>query len=417
MNLKFLFFSFLFLMPLNALYASNEHSINEAIDIIKNQYLDDISDKKISESAISGILSSLDPYSEFLNQEEYEEIKSATKGEFAGIGIEVKAENGLLKIITVYKNLPGYNAGLKPGDIIVMINNQQLSNLTIPQAINKLKGEPKSKLRLKIYRENEGIKEVMMLREIIKLIPTKAKYFKEDKIIYIKISSFTEQTYGVVRQKTQEITKHHPDFQGVIIDLRDNLGGIFEQAVQVTKLFLNNGKIVSIKGRYGKEIVYEAEGEEIIKDVPIIVLINHATASGAEIVASALQDNKRAFLIGQKSFCKGLIQNIIPFVNGTAIKLTTAKFYTPSGNSIQEKCVIPDVIIKESPQKDLNKITIPTSMNSRIEKSSTNNINAFKIPGYSKDEINDNLITQAINFIKIMSFIKSQEDTQQSDAE
>lgn len=318
----------------------------EVIDIINEQYINNVENKVLIQSAINGMLDSLDPYSTFLNKEEFNKIKSSTKGEFGGIGVEINMEQGFLKVVSSYKGLPAYEAGIKPGDIIIMIDDEAISSMGIVQASDKLKGEPGSKVRLKIYRNSGEIKELTITREIIKLIHTKILFYNQDKIVYAKIGSFSEKTSLILKNELLKIVNSHKEIKGLILDLRDNPGGILDQAVEVSRLFLTKGKIVSLKTRFNnEEFIYEAEGIDIIKGLPIVILINNGSASSSEIVAGALQDNQRALIMGEKSFCKGLVQNLIPFSNGSAIKLTTAKFYTPLGRSIQEDCIIPDIEI------------------------------------------------------------------------
>ena len=319
----------------------------EVLDIIHKQYINDVENKKLIENAINGMLSSLDPYSTFLNKEEYAEMKSSTKGELVGIGVAIKMEQGVLKVVSLYKELPAYKAGIKPGDIIIMINDESVGGMSVSQVSDKLKGELGSKIKLKVYRDSGEIKELTIVRELIKLIPTKVFFYNQDKIIYAKIVNFNERTSLVLKNELQKIISSRNDIKGLILDMRDNAGGLVDQAVKVSRLFLAKGNIVSLKTRYdNNEMVYEASGFDITKGMPIVVLVNSGSASASEIVAGALQDNKRALIMGEKSFCKGLVQNLIPFSNGSAIKLTTAKFYTPSGRSIQEDCIIPDIEVK-----------------------------------------------------------------------
>ena len=327
----------------------NLKDFEEVLDIIHKQYIDKVENKKLIEGAINGMLSSLDPYSTFLNKEEYAEMKSTTKGEFVGIGVGIKMEQGVLRVVSPYKGWPAYKAGVKPGDIIVMINDESVDSMGVNQVADKLKGELGSKVKLKIYRDPGEIKELTIIREVIKLTPTKVLFYNQDKVIYVKVVNFSEKTSIILRNELQKIISSHNHINGLILDIRGNSGGILDQAVKVSKLFLVKGNIVSLKTRYdNNEIVYEADGVDITKGMPIIVLINSGSASASEIVAGALQDNKRALIMGEKSFCKGSVQNLIPFSNGSAIKLTTAKFYTPLGKSIQDDCIIPDIEVKDT---------------------------------------------------------------------
>jgi len=356
----------------------------EAIDIIQSQYIDEVENKKLIQSAINGMLDSLDPYSTFLNKEEYDSMKSSTKGEFGGIGVEINIEQGLLKVVSSYKGLPAYEAGIKPGDVIVMIDDEAIGSMSIVQASDKLKGEPSSTVKLKIYRDSGEIKELIITREIIKLIPTKVLFYNQDKVIYARIGSFSEKTSLVLKNELLKVVNSNAEIKGLILDLRDNPGGILDQAVEVSRLFLTNGRIVSLKTRFNnEEIVYDAEGTDIIKGLPIVVLINNGSASSSEIVAGALQDNQRALVMGEKSFCKGLVQNLIPFSNGSAIKLTTAKFYTPLGRSIQEECIIPNI-----------EITAPTT-----EPNDKNELSSTKHHDFGNYQ-NDYILERAVDLVK-----------------
>ena len=370
----------------------------EVIDIIHNQYINKVDNKKLMQSAINGMLDSLDPYSTFLTKEEYDDMKSSAKGEFGGIGVEINMEQGFLKVVSSYKNLPAYKAGIKPGDIIVMIDDEAIGSMGIVQASDKLKGEPGSTVKLKIYRDSGEIKEVIVTREIIKLIPTKVLYYNQDKVIYAKIGNFSEKTSLILKNELLKIINNNNNIKGLILDLRDNPGGILDQAIEVSRLFLNNGLIVSIKTRYSnEEISYDANGADIIKGLPIVILINNGSASSSEIVAGALQDNKRALVMGKKSFCKGLVQNLIPFSNGSAIKLTTAKFYTPLGKSIQEECIIPNI-----------EITVPNNdseSNNDENHTISKNTSHKKFGHYQSDYV----LLRAIDLVKGISLYNTNE--------
>ncbi|MFQ3307113.1 MAG: carboxyl-terminal processing protease [Candidatus Midichloriaceae bacterium] len=333
----------------------------DALGIIENQYIEQVENKRLIENAINGMLTSLDPYSAFLNKEEYDDMKIATKGEFGGIGVEVKDEQGLLKIVSAYKNLPAYKAGIRTGDIIVAIDDETVGGLSYTQSVDRLKGELGASVRLKVYKESGELQDYKVIRESIKVIPTKILFFHQDMMIYIKIGSFNDKTSNILKAELLKMFNNHKIVKGIILDLRDNPGGMLDQAVEVSQLFLSSGNIVTLKTKNdSEEMIYEASNNEIAKGVPMVILINNGSASASEIVAGALQDNHRALVMGEKSYCKGLIQNIIPFVNGSAIKITVAKFYTPSGRSIQEDCIIPDIEVKKhiSNQENINDKTI-----------------------------------------------------------
>jgi carboxyl-terminal processing protease len=320
-------------------------AFEEVLDIVHHQYINKVDNKKLVENGINGMLNSLDPYSTFLNKEEYNDMKSSTKGEFGGIGVELNMDQGFLKVVSSYKGWPAYKAGVKSGDIIITINDEATNGMTLTQAAHKLKGQSGSKVKLKIYRDSDIVKELEIVREVIKLTPIKVLFYNQENVIYAKIGSFNEKISVILKNELQKIFNTHSNVQGLILDLRDNPGGVFEQAVEISRLFLpKNTVVVSLRSKhYNGDITYKADASDITKNIPIVILINNGSASASEIVAGALQDNDRALIMGEKSFCKGLVQNIIPFSNGSAIKITTAKFYTPSGKSIQEDCIIPDI--------------------------------------------------------------------------
>ena len=396
----FNFYAFIFLAVCGISYSNERYKdlkdFEEVLEIIHKQYIDKVENKELIENAIKGMLSSLDPYSTFLNKEEYAEMKSSTKGEFVGIGVEIKMEQGFLKVVSSYKTLPAYKAGIKPGDIIVMINDESVSGMGVNQVVDKLKGELGSKVKVKIYREPGEIKELTIVREVIKLTPTKVLFYNQDKVIYARVANFSERTSTILKNELQKIISSRNDIKGLVLDIRDNPGGVLDQAVKVSRLFLPKGNIVSLKTKYdSNEMSYEANGFDITKGIPMVVLINNGSASASEIVAGALQDNKRALIIGEKSFCKGLVQNIIPFTNGSAIKLTTAKFYTPSGRSIQEDCIIPDIEVKHT-------------SNMLDSENANNNIKEFvNKNNHASDLIQDYPLQRAIDLVKGIALYKN----------
>jgi carboxyl-terminal processing protease len=326
---------------------------NDVVDRVKTSYVEEVTDKKIYEAAIDGMLSSLDPYSSFLNEKEHQDMMITTKGELSGIGIEFAMDKGFVKVISPYEEGPAFKGGIKIGDIIITINGQTVKGMSLSQAAEKLRGKPKSKLKIGIFREstNETL-EINLVREIIKIIPVKSKLLSEN-IAYLKISSFNENTSFIIRREYQRLKELAKDvgseIKGLIIDLRWNAGGLLDQSKEVAELFLEDAIIVSTKGRIpDSNQIYYSTGQDISAGLPIVVLINGGSASASEIVAAALQDNKRALVVGTKSYGKGLIQSVITLPNNTGIKLTTAKFYTPSGKAIQSNGVVPDVVVEEA---------------------------------------------------------------------
>lgn len=323
------------------------------IERVKQDYVEEVTDKEIYQSAIEGMLSSLDPHSTFLDEREFQDMKISTKGEFGGLGIEVTMEKGWLKVISPYEDSPAFRSGVKIGDFITMVDGKVVKGMTLSQAVDSLRGKPRSKVKITIYREptNETL-DLVITRELIRIVPVKAKIVSGD-VAHIKISSFSETTTYLVRKEFFKLEDQAKEskipLKGLILDLRWNPGGLLDQSKEVTELFLDEGVIVSTKGRVeDSNQTYHASGQDISDGLPIVVLINGGSASASEIVAGALQDNKRALVAGVKSFGKGSVQTIMPLPGGIAIKITTAKYYTPSGRSIQAQGIIPDVPIEEA---------------------------------------------------------------------
>ena len=329
--------------------ASVYHYLNifsETFKRAKTDYVEEVPDQKLIEYAINGMLSSLDPHSSYLNEEMFKEMQEQTKGEFGGLGIEVTMDNGWIKVISPIDDTPAYKAGIKAGDYITHIDGTAVLGQTLTEAVDKMRGPVKTKVKLTIRRKGQDAFDVTLERAVVKIRSVRS----EDKgnVGYIRISSFSETTTDDVKKAVEKAQKKHKDnLAGFVLDLRNNPGGLLDQAVSVTDLFLDEGEIVSTRPRRPEEIQrYSATKGDIIKDIPIVVLINEGSASAAEIVAGALQDHKRAVVVGTRSFGKGSVQTVIPVSSGIgAIRLTTARYYTPSGRSIQAKGIEPDIVI------------------------------------------------------------------------
>lgn len=329
--------------------ASVYHYLNifsETFKRAKTDYVEEVPDQKLIEYAINGMLSSLDPHSSYLNEEMFKEMQEQTKGEFGGLGIEVTMDNGWIKVISPIDDTPAYKAGIKAGDYITHIDGTAVLGQTLTEAVDKMRGPVKTKVKLTIRRKGQDAFDVTLERAVVKIRSIRS----EDKgnVGYIRISSFSETTTDDVKKAVEKAQKEHKDnLAGFVLDLRNNPGGLLDQAVSVTDLFLDEGEIVSTRPRRPEEIQrYSATKGDIIKDIPIVVLINEGSASAAEIVAGALQDHKRAVVVGTRSFGKGSVQTVIPVSSGIgAIRLTTARYYTPSGRSIQAKGIEPDIVI------------------------------------------------------------------------
>lgn len=343
-------FIFLFL-PLNNLLAAEINDkvmLFSILELIKKEYVQDVADKDLVEAAVDGMLRSLDPHSGFLNEKDFEEMRTANKGEFGGIGVEITIDQGGLRIISPIDDTPAFRAKIKPGDLIFAIDEELISNMTPYDAVNKMRGTKGTKVKISILRngESEPI-ELTLTREIIKASPVKSHLYKD--IGYIRIASFSNQTSDAVAKSIKDLKEKSANnkLKGYILDLRNNPGGLLEQAIATTDLFLDQGVIVSTKGRDEKEhMVFKAEPGSLLDDVPIVVLINNGSASASEIVAGALQDNKRAVILGVKSFGKGSVQKVMPIPGYGAIRLTTALYYTPSGKSIQAEGIVPDITVE-----------------------------------------------------------------------
>ncbi len=319
---------------------------SETLKRAQTDYVEEVPEDKLIEYAINGMLSSLDPHSSYLDAETFKEMREQTKGEFGGLGIEVTMDNGWIKIISPIDDTPAFKAGLQAGDYITHIDGTTVLGETLTQAVEKMRGPLKSKVKLTIRRKNKEPFDVTLVRDNIKIQSVKTEE-KDPAVGYIRISSFSETTTDDVKKAIDKIQKNNPDeLAGYILDLRNNPGGLLDQAVSVADLFLNEGEIVSTRPRRDEEMQrYSATKGDVTKNKPIVVLINEGSASAAEIVAGALQDHKRAVVVGMRSFGKGSVQTVIPITGMGAIRLTTARYYTPSGRSIQAKGIEPDIEI------------------------------------------------------------------------
>ena len=317
-----------------------------AFSAIKSDYVEETQDRKLIESAIDGMLVKLDPHSGFMDQESYDDMETQTKGEFGGLGIEVTAENGMIRIMTPIDDTPAFKAGLQPGDYITHIDGISVSGLSLNDAVKKMRGAPKTKVRLSIARKEAEPFDVTLTRDIIKIQPV--KYEAKEDVGYIRIITFSETTTDSVKKAITELKKKIGEnkIKGYVLDIRNNPGGLLDQAVGVSDLFLTQGEIVSTRSRNPEDTIrFSAKKDDLTNGAPIVVLINEGSASASEIVAGALQDHRRAVIVGLKSFGKGSVQSVKAIPGFGAIRLTTARYYKPSGNSIQAKGITPDVVI------------------------------------------------------------------------
>ena len=320
----------------------------DVFDIIKKNYVEDVNDKEVIEYAINGMLQSLDPHSGYMNTEIYVEMQEETRGEFGGLGIEVTMENGYVKVISPIDDTPAAKAGIRPGDYITHIDDTGVLGLSLQDAVEMLRGPVGSNIIITIVRigEEDPI-NVEIKRAIITV--RAVRFNREGDVGYIRLISFSEQADKGIKNAVQSLTNEigESNLVGFILDLRSNPGGLLDQSAKVTDNFLDTGEIVSIKGRNKKDISrFSASRGDITDGKPIIVLINQGSASASEIVAGALQDHKRAIILGEQSYGKGSVQTIFPLKDSSAIKMTTALYFTPSGDSIHEIGITPDIEVE-----------------------------------------------------------------------
>src|ERR1044071_5478977 len=330
----------------------------DVFEIVRSNYAEDVKDDTLVEGAINGMLTSLDPHSNYLNSKNFNDMKVQTRGEFGCLGIEVSMENGLVKVVSPIDDTPAANAGLKPGDLITHLEGQPVQGLTLPEAVEKMRGPINSDITLTIRREGREAFDVKLTRANIKIQSVRS-HIEGNNIAYVRITSFNEQTDVGLNNAMKNLKQQaNNKLIGVVLDLRNNPGGLLDQAVAVSDAFLDKGEIVSTRGRRSEEAErYNARPGDIASGLPVAVLINGGSASASEIVAGALQDHHRAVLIGTKSFGKGSVQTIIPLAGHGAMRLTTARYYTPSGRSIQARGIDPDIVveaakIERTPAKD-----------------------------------------------------------------
>ena len=323
----------------------------QIFDRVRSEYVEEVTDQELIEKAIDGMLTGLDPHSGYMNEEVWQEMQMDTQGKFGGLGIEITMEEGFVKVISPIEDSPAFEAGILAGDFIIQIDDTPVFGLTLSEAVDLMRGEKGQPITITISRDGTEPFEVKIIRDIIKIQSVKHELY--DDVGYLRITSFTEQTEEGLLKSIKKIQKENKDVKGYILDVRSNPGGLLSQAVKVTDIFLKRGEIVSTRGREKKDIRrYRAKNKDHTDGKPIVVLINGGSASASEIVAGALQDHRRAIIVGTQSFGKGSVQTIIPFKRSNAdnvsgIRLTTARYYTPSGESIQGKGISPDIIVEQ----------------------------------------------------------------------
>ncbi|WP_299625696.1 S41 family peptidase [Pelagibius sp.] len=319
---------------------------SDVFERVRADYVEEVTDEQLIEFAIQGMLSTLDPHSSFLNADSFSDMRVQTKGEFGGLGIEVTMENGFVKVVSPIDDTPAHRAGVKPGDFITHLDGEPILGLTLNEAVDKMRGPVNTDLKLTIRREGSEPFDLTITRDIIKIRSVRNRI--EDNVGYIRITTFNQQTTPGLKKAVEDIKAElGSDLKGFVIDLRNNPGGLLDQAIDVSDAFINQGEIVSTRGRLLDDSQrFNAKDGDMADGLPLVVLINGGSASASEIVAGALQDHRRAIIMGTRSFGKGSVQTIIPLgVNG-AMRLTTARYFTPSGRSIQALGIEPDIVVE-----------------------------------------------------------------------
>jgi len=318
----------------------------EIFERVRTDYVEGAEDRKLIEDAINGMLTSLDPHSSYMPPKSFRDMQVQTRGEFGGLGIEVTMENGFVKVVSPIDDTPAARAGLRPGDFVTHIDNEPVLGLTLQEAVEKMRGPVNSNIKLMVRRGGTDPFEVTLTRAVIRVQSVRSRV--EGDLGYVRITSFTEQTESGVKNAIDRIRQQAGGkLRGLVLDMRNNPGGLLDQAIAVSDAFLDKGEIVSTRGRRNDEAQrFNAKPGDLLNGLPIVVLINGGSASASEIVAGALQDHRRAILLGTRSFGKGSVQTIIPMGNQGAIRLTTARYYTPSGRSIQAQGIDPDIVVE-----------------------------------------------------------------------
>ena len=391
-------------LPLNQLQAFSEVYLK-----IKQNYVQDISDKELFDNAIKGMLEGLDPHSTFLNEKDFKDLQIGTKGEFRGLGIEVTMEDGFVKVITPIDDTPAYKAGVKAGDLIIEINKKSVKGQSLNQAVDQMRGKIGSPILLTIARKGEtGPLEIKIIRA--KIVVKSVKYeLIDNNYGYIRISSFQNKTGNNLYDAISNLKKEAKgNIKGFVLDMRNNPGGVLGAAVDVSDAFIKGKKkLVFTKGKTANAIYeFNSNNTDLAEGKPIVVLINGGSASASEIVAGALQDHNRAVIMGTQSFGKGSVQTILPITSKTAVKITTARYYTPNGRSIQAKGITPDIIVKDLELSTLNENKMIKESDLKGHLENTDKKNAEEILQIQSKKLeNDYQLSEAINLLKGLHII------------
>ncbi|MBZ4203314.1 MAG: S41 family peptidase [Methylovulum sp.] len=389
-------------------------NFTEIFGRIKHDYVEPVSDKKLLEDAIRGMLSGLDPHSAYLIADEYQELKEGTTGQFGGLGIEVTMENGFIKVVSPIDDTPAQKAGIKAGDVFVKLDDKPVKGMSLADAVKMMRGEPGSKILLTVVREGaETPLKISIARDIIKVKSVKSKIL-EPGYAYVRISSFQSGTGENLHEALSTLKKDNKaKLKGLVLDLRNNPGGVLNAAVEVSDAFIKSGLIVYTEGRIeNSEMRFNAAPDDLIDDAPMVVLINSGSASASEIVAGALQDQKRAIIMGEKSFGKGSVQTILPTSNGAAVKLTTARYFTPSGRSIQAEGIEPDIALARVKLEALTNnefVSVKEAdLSGHLRNGKEKAKDEAELANKDKNivDINDYALTEALNLLKGISILK-----------
>jgi len=372
---------------------------NEVFNRVKERYVEEVTDKELIEKALNGMLNALDPHSSFMSEDLFKEMQIDTAGAFGGLGIEITMEQGFIKIISPIDDTPAQKAGVESGDFITHLDGQSVVGLSIREAVDIMRGEVGKPITITIVRGMKEPFDIVLKRAIIKIQSVKHKVI--DDIGVLRVTTFNEQTTTGLKKIIKELESGETDIKGYVLDLRNNPGGLLDESISVSDLFLEKGEIVSVRGRDKQDVqVYSAKKGDIIKGKPLVVLINQGSASASEIVAGALQDHNRAPILGITSFGKGSVQTIVPIDSG-AIRLTIAKYYTPSGDSIQAIGIEPDVVVPQAEIKVLNELF--TFRESDYQDALTNET---KDPNAKEEEVK-NLIDDDYQLFRAIDAVKT----------
>lgn len=388
----------------------------EILSQVKDNYVEDIDDKELIEHAIRGMLDGLDPHSAYLDSEEYKEMSISTSGKFGGLGIEVQMYNGFVRVVSPIDDTPASRAGIEAGDLIVRIDEKPVKGMTLSEAVRMMRGKPGTKIDLLVMREGGAQPfKVNITRDIIKVESVRSRML-EPRYGYLRISTFSGNTAASVEKQLNKLNQDADDkLRGIILDLRNNPGGVLTAAVDVSDIFLESGTVVSIKGRHDSALrEFTAKPGDALYGKPIVVLVNEGSASASEIVAGALQDHQRAVIAGRKTFGKGSVQTIVPVRNNAAIKLTTARYYTPNGRSIQAEGIEPDVNIRSLEVSKREQSFTPITeadLNNRLDNENAADAASAADAGKADEELSlaesDYALYEALNLLKGLSIMSA----------